>query len=157
LFNATQSVPYFVDDACRDIRVCAVAFSDDDIGDTARDKWWWGLSWQWRAQSALTVRARRIAARETVSSNPIRRVDAYTTWDLNYRWRDAGVNGLDVGVSIHNLFDTTYFHPGLREANAGITPGQFDSNGIWHGSAGWYSSLLPQPGRQFFLYFNFHY
>ena len=29
----------------------------------------------------------------------------------------------------------------------GATPGSFDAQGLWHGSQGFFNSLLPQPGR----------
>ena len=35
-----------------------------------------------------------------------------------------------------NLLDTNYFHPGIREANAGFTPGEQNADGSWSGSAG---------------------
>ncbi len=157
LFEAQQSIPYFVDDQCTDVSHCAVAFYDEDIGDTANDKWWWGATWSWHSSWSLTLRGRHIGARNTVSSNPIQRVDAYNTVDVNFLWRNFATNGLDVGLSVNNLLDEHYFHPGLREADAGTRSGQFDNNGVWQGSEGWYSSVLPQPGRQFLVHLTWRY
>jgi hypothetical protein len=66
---------------------------------------------------------------------------------------DIGVDGLGFTLVVNNLTGKGYFHPGVREANAGLTPGYFDSEGVWQGSQGFFNSLLPQPGRtiQFLL------
>jgi hypothetical protein len=36
----------------------------------------------------------------------------------------------------------------VRDAAAGATPGFFDDAGAWHGAHSFFSSLLPQPGRE---------
>jgi hypothetical protein len=59
------------------------------------------------------------------------------------------VSGLSAGLKVTNLTNTVYDHPGLRDADAGFAPPSFDNNGDYHGSAGYYNSLLPQPGRGF--------
>ena len=33
------------------------------------------------------------------------------------------------------------------EALVDIVAGAYDDDGVWRGSSGWFSSLLPQPGR----------
>jgi outer membrane receptor protein involved in Fe transport len=157
LFETTQSIPYFVDAECTDITQCEVAFYEEDIGDSAVNKWWLGLTWRRHSQWSLTLRGRLIGARDTVSTNPIDQVEAYSTWDINTIWRNALSPGMDIGFSINNLTDERYFHPGLRQADAGTQVGQFDHNGVWQGSAGWYSSLLPQPGRQWLVHFTWRY
>ncbi len=49
------------------------------------------------------------------------------------------------------FFYLPYYHPGIRDANAGIIPGYFDANDNWYGSSGWMNSQLPQPGRAIYL------
>ncbi len=80
-------------------------------------------------------------------TNPVRRVGGFTTLDgaLNIDRIHGAAIGLQIAV--HNLTDSEYFHPGVRDASAGTEPGKFDSAGAWRGSNGYFSSLLPQPGR----------
>jgi outer membrane receptor protein involved in Fe transport len=89
-----------------------------------------------------------------VESNPVRKVAGFTTADALLRWDDIFLRGVSLSLGIENLFDRRYAHPGVRDANAGVDPGAFDSNGQWAGSHGFYSSLLPQPGRSIAL--NLH-
>jgi outer membrane receptor protein involved in Fe transport len=105
-----------------------------------------GLTASWREVS-LALRGRHIGARPTVASNPVREAGAYTTLDAMLRVEAPGRKGLSVSFGVYNLTDERYDHPGVRDASAGITPGYFDATGLWHGSDGYYSSLLPQPGR----------
>jgi hypothetical protein len=84
----------------------------------------------------------------TVATNPVGAVDGYVLLDATLTWRNPlGVPGLDLRVQGRNLTDKLYFHPGLSQANAGTTPGYWDTGGAWHGSGGYYNSLLAQPGR----------
>ncbi len=80
------------------------------------------------------------------------RVDAAGVAGSQGRIPDLADDTVHLGatVEVTNLFGTAYFHPGIREADAGLTPGFF-ADGVWHGSAGFYTSLMPQPGRQVLL------
>lgn len=84
-------------------------------------------------------------------------VDAYITMDLSLVWKDflspfyREFEGVNVGLHIKNLLNTQYFHPGIRAANSGVTPGTRNDDGSWNGSRGWSNSLLPQPGRQILM------
>lgn len=122
-----------------------VRIGEAPVGDMARLKLWAGLSLEegpWEG----ALRARYMGPRETVPTNPIRRLGGYATVDLSLstRWR-----GLGVQLKVDNLLDRAYAHPGVRAANAGDTPGVFDAGGLHYsgGSRGTYSSLLEQPGR----------
>ena len=75
-------------------------------------------------------------------------VAAHTTLDAVVLLDSLHVRGLGVTVRVKNLLDSAYADPGIRDASAGVRPGAFDPvTGVWRGSAGYYSSLLPQPGR----------
>ena len=74
-------------------------------------------------------------------------MDGYGTLDLALHWKDFWTKGLGLSLRVANLLDKAYFHPGLRDAGAGIVPGGFISPGVWRGSGSYYNSLLPQPGR----------
>jgi len=121
------------------------------IGDSAEHKIYLGSSWQWRDDVTLTARARWLGPRQTVPTNPIGEVDAYSTFDLSAQWRLPTQLPLSLSLTVLNASDEHYFHPGFREANAGTQPGYFDADGQWTGSAGLYNSLLPQEGRGIFL------
>lgn len=117
-----------------------------DIGDLAKDKLWLGATAVWTDHVDLTLRARYVSRRDTVQSNPIRSVDGFLTLDLT---ANATYHGLGFGLKVTNLTNKAYFHPGIRSAAAGDTPGVFDTAGRYYsgGSKDGFNSLLPQPGR----------
>lgn len=121
------------------------------IGDLAPQKLMGGVSLQANHYFGATVLGRCIAERDTVATNPVDTVPAYCTFDANLRLRDLPVDGLSFAFRVTNLLNTAYFHPGIQEASSGTTPGRWEE-GRWIGSgAGYYNSLLPQPGRAFML------
>ncbi len=120
---------------------------DMPVGDTAENKWYAGWTWSPRDTMSLTLRGRHVTERDTVASNPVARVPAYTVFDLSLRWQKLFGAHDSVTLSVLNLGDRQYSHPGLREAGAGNQNGYFDANGVWRGSGDFFSSLLPQPGR----------
>ena len=106
-----------------------------------------GLTATFTPAISLTLRGRLIGARPVVSTNPAGELKRYATLDLAFRARNLGAPGLDLVVAVENAGNSDYAHPGVREANAGFSPGRFDGNGDWTGSGGYYSSILPQPRR----------
>jgi outer membrane cobalamin receptor len=121
---------------------------DGHVGDLAVDQLGLGITAHAPGWGTATLLGRYVGPRDTVATNPLGRVSGFATLDLNVRATDLfSVKGLDFSLRVSNLLDRTYFHPGVSQADAGTTPGYFDASGTWHGSTGWYSSLLPQPGR----------
>jgi outer membrane cobalamin receptor len=116
-------------------------------GDLADHKLWLGSTLSFSSRLNATLLGRFIGSRTTVQSNPIREVDSYGSLDLSLQAKDFGWKGLCFGLRATNLLDRATFHPGLRDAGAGTTPGAFSPQGIWQGSNSYYNSLLPQPGR----------
>lgn len=96
-----------------------------------------------------TLLARFVGERQTVETNPIEKAVGYVVADVVVEYRDLFANGLSASLRIRNLFNTSYFHPGIREAAAGNTPGTFDVNDNYQGGSqkNYFNSLLPQPGR----------
>lgn len=117
------------------------------IGDLAMNKVHFGVTSS-GARWTATLRGRWIDARDTVDTNPVDRVPSFATLDALLRFDDVLARGVSISVQATNLLDKTYFEPGVRDANAGTTPGYFDAQGRWVGSQGYFNSLLPQPGRQ---------
>jgi outer membrane receptor for ferrienterochelin and colicins len=123
------------------------------VGDLAANKLHLGITALAGKRLSATLLGRVIGVRDTVASNPVPRVPGYATFDAFVRYDFPSAVGLSIGIT--NLANRAYFEPGVRDAGAGITPGFFDSNGLWHGSASYYNSLLPQPGRQFVVGVHF--
>jgi outer membrane receptor protein involved in Fe transport len=119
------------------------------VGDLAKNKIHLGATALVGKRLTATLLGRVIGVRDTVASNPVPRVPGYATFDTFVRYDFPTGVGFSIGIT--NLTNRAYFEPGVRDANAGTTPGYFDSNGLWHGSGGYFNSLLPQPGRQFVL------
>ena len=94
-----------------------------------------------------SLRGRWIGPRATVDTNPVREIGSYTLVDLFLRTEIRPLPALSVGLSVTNLFDEELLHPGVRDASSGVEPGFFDDSGTWHGSTGFFNSVLPQPGR----------
>lgn len=128
-----------------------------EVGDLAKDKAWVGATFTPGDLVSLTLRGRYVGAREAVDTNvrndlpgrPVTVVPSYVTLDLavNATWGKLGL-----GLKVDNLLDKTYFHPGVRAANAGYVPGAFAPDNLtYSGGSGYqyYNSLLPQPGRSF--------
>jgi outer membrane receptor protein involved in Fe transport len=117
------------------------------VGDLAMNKLHFGVTSSGTRWTA-TLRGRWIDSRDTVDTNPIDRVPSFATLDALLRFDDVLAKGVSVAIKATNLTDKVYFHPGVRDANAGDVPGFFDAQGRWIGSGGYFNSLLPQPGRQ---------
>src|SRR6185369_2618373 len=124
--------------------------SEGPIGDLAMNKLHFGITSSGTRWTA-TLRGRWIDSRDTVDTNPVDRVPSFATLDALLHFDDVLARGVSVSLKATNLTDKTYFEPGVRDANAGTTPGFFAGNGQWIGSGGYFNSLLPQPGRQVFI------
>jgi outer membrane receptor protein involved in Fe transport len=126
------------------------------VGDAA------SLMWSNQIRVALddvwsfTLKHQWFKSRETVITNPIRQLPGYSHYNLNINYQPLD-SSLLLSLGIRNLFNTRYFHPGVRSADSGNTPGGFDNNGQWQGSGGFYNSLMPQPGRELWLTLGWQY
>ncbi|MCP4135708.1 MAG: TonB-dependent receptor plug domain-containing protein [bacterium] len=126
------------------------SYDETDIGDIAKHKIFLGATVVVFKDFSFTLRGRYIGKRDTQYTNPVDTVAAYFLLDFNILYKNLCIEGLDLSCKIYNLFNTQYYHPGIRTADAGKTPGSW-SGSTWNGSAGNYNSLLPQPGRRIFV------
>lgn len=139
----------------------------EPIGDLAKFKLWAMLDWRYRDNRGIYLTARHIAARDTVVTNPVRRIPSYTVFDVNSHWTGLWQGRLDLSLRVLNIFNKTYFHPGIREADSGapeLEPALLGQIGFsnddplaWQGSQGWYNSRLPQPERRAVLSMTVHF
>jgi outer membrane receptor for ferrienterochelin and colicins len=121
--------------------------ADGPIGDIASHKGWLGATTQVAGRFSATLRGRAVSARETVASNPIREVGRYAVLDATARVDRVIDDRASLTVRVDNLTGQAYSHPGIRTADGGEVPGHWEGD-AWIGSAGYYNSRLPQPGRR---------
>ncbi len=134
---------------------------ETEIGDLAHDKLWLIINWQFNKQLNANFKTRFIGKRNSIESNPIRQLPGYAVSDLHITYTPASIENVNFHMRITNLFNKSYFHPGVRDADAGDplydsslfnTIGFSESNPkAWNGSLGWYNSRLPQPTRRIVL------
>ena len=127
-----------------------IEVGEDIIGDLSHLNLYMGVTTLFNDHIALNLMGRYIGERETVSTNPLGSIDPYFTLDASLLFTDLPVKGISIRLKANNLTNTSYFHPGIKSADAGQTPGYWQGN-AWYGSTGWYSSKVPQPGLNFLL------
>jgi outer membrane receptor protein involved in Fe transport len=120
------------------------------IGDLSDHKLWFGATARYRQRFTATLRGRAMGARIPVDTNPLGQIGGYLVGDAAATAENLGAQGVSLTLRIDNLFDTHYSHPGIRTADSGEIPGHWEGDD-WIGSAGYYNSKLPQPGRRVML------
>ena len=120
------------------------------IGDLSYNNAYFGVTGIFNEHLSLNLIGKYVGERETVESNPIDKIDSYFTMNATLLYKNLFIEGLSFRLKVNNLFDTQYFHPGIKNADAGETPGQWVGD-AWNGSAGWYNSKLPQPHRYYMI------
>jgi outer membrane receptor for ferrienterochelin and colicins len=123
---------------------------DGPIGDIASHKAWLGATAHFQGHFSTTLRGRAVSARETVATNPLPEIGRYAVVDASARVERVVDDRVSVTVRVDNVTDQAYSHPGIRTADSGEVPGRWEGED-WVGSAGYYSSRLPQPGRRVML------
>lgn len=115
----------------------------DLVGDIAKHKANLIFDGGFNESLFFNVRVNYVGDRPTTITNPISEVDAFWVANLSLQWRDILNEAIDLSLSVNNVFDKDYYHPGYDSADAG--------EDLSRPSAGWYSSRLPQPGRNWTL------
>jgi iron complex outermembrane receptor protein len=120
------------------------------VGDIARHKLQLGVNIPIGTGMHVNLRARYIGKRALYGTNPLRaqgiELDDYAVADLYAEYR---YHNYYAGLGIDNIFDAHYQHPGIGAADAGVD----DSRR----ALGWFSSVLPQPGRSAYLSLGLRY
>lgn len=100
---------------------------------------------------SISLQSRYISEITTVRTNPLGSIDSHFVSDTFIQYNDILLNGFSLGLKIYNLFDSNYFHPGYRAADAGET----SVNQALSSST--YNSRLPQPRRNFLVSFKYQF
>lgn len=120
------------------------------IGDVARHKLQLGVNIPFGIGMHVNLRARYIGERALYGTNPLRaqgiELDDYVVGDVYAEYRFQRYHA---GLGINNIFDAHYENPGIGAADAGIDDSQR--------ALGWFSSVLPQPGRSVYLSLGLRY
>ncbi len=115
------------------------------LGDIAPHKFNIGVNLPLRESWNINLRGNYVGERELYTRNPLRgqgeKLDSYFTLNgvITYIHDDT----FDISLKALNILDENYFHPGVESANAG--------NDFTQRSKGYLNSLLPQPGRTYWL------
>jgi outer membrane receptor for ferrienterochelin and colicins len=125
-----------------------------NIGDLSQHKVHFGITSYIRKNLFINFKGQYRGNTKLVSTNPLNKLNDYFVLDGNLTWKDFAFKGIGVSLKVVNIFNTKYYHPGLREANSGNSGGTWDGR-AWNGSGGWYNSLLPQPRRCVVFSVNF--
>jgi len=112
-----------------------------EIGDLSHNKIHFGINSYILKDLNLNLKGQYRGVTKTVSTNPLKTVPAYFILDGNLSYNNFLKEKLKIGISVTNILNTIYFHPGIRQANSGNTGGTWDGR-AWNGSAGWYNSYL---------------
>lgn len=86
----------------------------------------------------VSISGKYIGITELIASNPLERLDSYFTTNLTLSTHQLYNNKVKLTFQLNNLFNTTYFHPGIRAANGGF-----------------YSTVHDQPGRNGYIKISF--
>ncbi|MCP4663249.1 MAG: TonB-dependent receptor, partial [bacterium] len=110
------------------------------IADIATHQFNLGVNASWREKLNANLRVNYVGARKTgegtdLPGNELEggQVDSYVVVNASVSWQDL-LPHTRLQVTVNNLLDEEYFHPGIRDADGTKRPQQF-----------------PQPGRSVFL------
>ncbi len=114
--------------------------TDDDIriGDIATHQINLGVNAKFLKKLNINIRMNYVGERETganttISSNPYDSIDSYIIFHSAITYKDL-LPGISLQLVVNNLFDSQYFHPGVRSAGGD-----------------YYAARMPQNERSFML------
>jgi len=120
---------------------------EDGMGDIAPHKFNIGMNMPIGQRWNLNLRGNFVGERELDPRNKLRvqrpgeKLDSYFTLDGVLAYRPYKL--FDVSVKVLNILDQDYFHPGVEGANSG--------RDATSRSLGYMNSLIPQPGRSWWI------
>ncbi|MFC2140382.1 TonB-dependent receptor plug domain-containing protein [Candidatus Auribacterota bacterium] len=117
---------------------------ESDLGDIAPHKFNIGLNVPVKKNFNVNLRGNFISERELYSRNPLRGQDEKLS---SYFVLNGAVTYIcdlfDISFKVLNILDKEYFHPGPESASSG--------NDFTQRSKGYHNSIIPQPGRSYWL------
>jgi len=120
-----------------------------ETGDLADSTIHFGSYLTFNPRWQLNLRGRYYGDRIPVDTNPLDKIDEFIALDLNLSYSPTSLSQLKLALDVTNLFDKTYFHPGVRSASASmVNGGSLNNDGVWIGSESFYNAQIPQPGRE---------
>lgn len=123
---------------------------ESEVGDIAEHKLTSGINIPLWDQWQVHIKGNWVGKRELYSLNPLRAdgksLPSYLVWDINIA---KNLDNWRFDFKIKNLFNKSYFHPGVEAANSGD---EFAER-----SLGFNNSLLPQVKRQFSFMVNYQF
>lgn len=120
----------------------------EDVGDLADYTLHGGAYITFNKQWQLNLRGRYYGDRKTVGTNELESISSFISVDTNVIYSPARFKQLTFALTVSNLFNQNYFHPGVRSASASTTNiGEVDENGVWVGSESYYNAQIIQPDR----------
>lgn len=123
---------------------------DAILGDIAPHKFNIGLNLPLPNEWNFNLRGQFVSARTLYLRNPLRdqgkKINSYFTLNsaLTYHY-----DPFDITLKVKNLLNEEYFHPGVELANSG--------NDFTQRAQGYQNSLIPQPGRSWWLNFRWRF
>ncbi|MCJ8346966.1 TonB-dependent receptor, partial [bacterium] len=119
-----------------------------EIGDIAKHKFNLGINIPTSKRWNLNFRGNYVGKRKLYLRNPLRRdgkslgshflVNTAVTYEVK--------KGVDIVFKVVNIFDKNYFLPGGESASSG--------DNFNEPSQGWHNSVIPTPGRSFYVSLN---
>ena len=123
---------------------------DTEVGDIAPHKLHLGVNVPVNQLWNVNLRSRFMSSRKLYSRNPLREqgdeLSSFTVFDAGIH---LNLDRHQFGVTVKNLFDKAYYHPGAEQADSG--------NDFSQRSQGYRNSLIPQPGRSYWFKYQYQF
>lgn len=93
-----------------------------------------GLTYRYQNMFSVYLVENWVGSRSTIATNPKRKVKGYALTNLSIQSGQFWRKKMNISLSVNNLFDKNWVDPGIRAANGS-----------------YYSTTLPQPGRNYMM------
>lgn len=109
------------------------AHDGNSIPDIPQHKANVGFTYSLLRDLTLNLRANYVGDRDTIQTDPVKKVDQYILCHANIRWENVFTKGLYFQLLVRNLFNTKAFDPGIRTATGGYYPTEqpIEGRNVW--------------------------